>query len=53
MSVEIPAGASEVVFTYKTPGLLHGALISLAAWLLLALYLWLEPRFFKQSNKKD
>ena len=53
MSVEIPAGTSKIEFTYKTPGLLFGALISLAAWLLLALYLWSEPHLFKKSNKKD
>lgn len=53
MSVAVPAGTSEIAFAYKTPGLLFGALISLGTWLLLALYLWLEPRLFKKSNKKN
>ncbi len=53
MSVAVPAGTSEITFTYKTPGLFHGAMISLAAWLLLALYLWLEPRLFKKSAKQN
>lgn len=50
MSVAIPDGKSEITFTYETPGLFYGALISLAAWVLLALCLWLEPRIFKKRD---
>lgn len=39
MAVKVPAGESTIVFTYETPGLKIGALISLISVLLLALYL--------------
>lgn len=38
MAVEVPAGQSSIVFTYKTPGLLVGAAVSAAALIVLACY---------------
>ena len=39
MAVKCPAGESEIVFSYQTPGLAAGAWISLGAAAALALYL--------------
>lgn len=49
MAVKVPAGESTIVFTYETPGLKIGALISLISVLLLALYL-LCARFFRRRQ---
>ena len=45
MAVLVPAGTSEIRFTYQTPGLALGAAVTLAGVLILLLYLWLARRF--------
>ncbi len=49
MAVKVPAGESTIVFTYETPGLKIGALITLISVILLALYL-LAARFFRRRR---
>ena len=39
MAVEVPAGAADIVFTYRTPGLRLAAGIALGAWAVYAVYL--------------
>ena len=39
MAVEVPAGAADIVFTYRTPGLRLSAGITLGAWAVYAVYL--------------
>lgn len=39
MAVRVPAGDCEIVFTYRTPGLLPGIILSAAGLVLLAVYL--------------
>ena len=39
MAVEVPAGAADIVFTYRTPGLRLAAGITLGAWAVYAVYL--------------
>lgn len=54
MAVKVPAGRHTITFTYETPGLGTGTLISLGALLALALYLlaagWLDRRKRPQST---
>lgn len=54
MAVEAPAGDNEIVFTYKTPGLNTGAVVSVLSLLVLAVYVfgqrWLEMR--RERNRK-
>lgn len=45
MAVRVPAGENHIVFTYTTPGLKTGALISAGSLVLLLLYLFLTRRF--------
>ena len=45
MAVLVPAGTSEIRFTYRTPGLPLGAAVTLAGVLILLLYLRLARRF--------
>ena len=42
MAVKVPAGTSEIRFTYRTPGLLFGAGVTVAGVLILLLYLRLS-----------
>lgn len=50
MAVRVPSGESTIRFTYHTPGLTAGLLISLMALLLLLCYLLLF-RFLRKRNK--
>ncbi|MBR4466804.1 MAG: YfhO family protein [Clostridia bacterium] len=62
MAVEVPAGASEVEFSYRTDGILTGAAVSAAGLLLFILYLILFKfrkkekatyRFFRESYYEE
>lgn len=44
MAVLVPDGDHTITFTYKTPGLTAGLLITVLSILLLLLYLWLMPK---------
>jgi hypothetical protein len=44
MAVRVPAGDCEIRFEYMTPGLLHGAMITAGAAMVLLLYLLISPR---------
>lgn len=46
MAVEAPRGNNTIVFTYRTPGLRQGLFISLAALVLLVLYLLMHRLWF-------
>lgn len=48
MAVEVPAGASSIVFEYTVPGLHLGLIVSLVALVLLGIYLWYFTRVKKQ-----
>lgn len=50
MAVRVPSGASTIRFTYHTPGLAAGIIISLAALLMLLCYLLLF-RFLRKRNR--
>lgn len=49
MAVRVPAGTSEIRFDYQTPGLKAGCLITLGAFVLWGIYLWLVRRFSPRS----
>ena len=50
MAVKVPAGTSEIRFTYETPGLKLGAAVSAAGVLILVLYLLLSRRFDRTAR---
>ena len=53
MAVRVPAGESEIVFTYRTPGLRTGAAISLtgaAVWVIYLALPWLRRRRNVQTS---
>lgn len=52
MAVRVPAGESEIVFTYQTPGLLAGVLITIVGLFLFAGYLWLVS-FLRKRGKME
>lgn len=49
MAVRVPAGTSEIRFDYRTPGLTAGFLITLGAFVIWGMYLWLVRRFSPRS----
>ena len=49
MAVRVPAGTSEIRFDYRTPGLTAGFLITLGAFVIWGIYLWLVRRFSPRS----
>ena len=49
MAVRVPAGTSEIRFDYRTPGLTAGFLITLGAFVIWGMYLWLVRRFTPRS----
>jgi hypothetical protein len=51
MAVRVPAGDCEIRFEYMTPGLLHGAMITAGAALVLLIYLLVGPR--KKAGKQE
>lgn len=51
MAVRVPAGHSEITFTYLTPGLVPGAMVSLGSLILLALY-WLICRIVSPRARR-
>lgn len=50
MAVRVPAGTSEIRFDYRTPGLTAGFLITLGAFVIWGIYLWLVRRFSPRST---
>ena len=50
MAVKVPAGTSEIRFTYRTPGLTFGACVTAAGVVILLLYLWLARRFDRAAR---
>ncbi|MCI5727922.1 MAG: YfhO family protein [Clostridia bacterium] len=50
MAVRVPAGENHIVFTYTTPGLKTGALISAGSLVLLLLYLFLTHKFCRRRE---
>jgi hypothetical protein len=49
MAVKVPAGESEIVFTYKTPGLILGIEISVISLLLFLLYVIFVARYRRKA----
>ena len=52
MAVEAGSGENEIVFTYETPGLKVGTIISIAGALMLAVYIALAYIFRKNDEPR-
>ena len=52
MAVRVPAGQSAIRFDYETPGLKLGVCVSIGAFLLLALYLFVTRRYDRKNPPK-